>query len=403
MGTKRGPVFVAIEVRHLSELRELDLSRSAHELYKALLLFPVQTKVPGVLRAGLGTLRDELPAFWTESEIVEALNELTARGLVLCDTAAKVIYLPALQKMHCNRPISEPQAASWGNTLESLRSSSMVFEIAERNLLELLRASGPSKHASYLAGRRLHGEDAEKFLAAAAVESTAPAALPASNERQLPFIFPSPRDPESDSPRLQAREHPSAAVPPPREPDAPAGTEAADAVLAQVWPDFAQRTGILGSLRRHFPTITHLRADYDERIRAGWAECQRAGIGPEAWDSVARHYLGGHMPDVKCLWALLADNLLGVMRDVLAAERRVVAGPTPRRAAAEPARAGTWVKKSALSRVSNEGLRNLVVTWRAHGLDDARIAEELVSDGASEEQLAELRAAGLLRVPEEVS
>ena len=162
---KRKAQYVCVEPAHLRTdvVRSLSVGRSAFELYAWLLLCPLSKAVPGVIFSGLGALRDELPGEWSDEDVRRCLNELTARGLVLVDTSARVVFLPELLKQECNAPVSSTQAVYWRDLMDEHRSKSDVFAVAEKALITLLMRHD-HLYASYLAGRPLKEADAKTYL-----------------------------------------------------------------------------------------------------------------------------------------------------------------------------------------------------------------------------------------------
>lgn len=189
---KRKAQYVCVEPGHLRTdvVRSLPVGRTAFELYAWLLLCPLSKAVPGVIFSGLGALRDELPGDWSDEDVRRCLNELTARGLVLVDTSARVLFLPELLKQECNAPVSSTQAVYWRDLMDEHRSKSEVFAVAEKALITLLLRHD-HLYASYLAGRPLKESDAKAYLRKMRREEEplpAPlSAAPAEAQLVLPF------------------------------------------------------------------------------------------------------------------------------------------------------------------------------------------------------------------------
>jgi len=366
---KRKAPYVCVEPRHLqsSVVRGLASGKSPFELYAFLLLCPLSKPVPGVLFCGLGALRDELPGDWTDDELRRALNELSARGLVLFDGAARVLFLPELLKQQCNAAVSSTQATCWRDVMDEGRCNSDVFVMAETALIKLLMSGPEHVYASYLAGKPLTPSDAKRYLRSLISEQVPTPApfehLPDPMNPQLQFEFradavasaPAVRStPATDRPPsgIASVEQSASPVCEGSNPSLPtsSGTEACaahapaaapsvpDDFLLSCFPSFRQRAGKrlgLAGLPIH-DTLTGLPEGWDRTLRERWALLAAGYTADQAdalWERLADLVVAGRFDrltaPVHRRWMVLIKHFERYAQEARQLQRG--AGPRPLR------------------------------------------------------------------------
>lgn len=344
--SKRKKQYSSVESSHLNsdEVRDLPSGHSPKEFYLWCLNCPLARALPGVIFAGVGAMRDALR--WPEDAIVSAINVLSATGLVLFDSAAGVLYLPRMLKMDCNKPVSAPQAVYWADVMEDHRCKSLVYQIAEQDVIKLLRPTD-YLYASYILRERIKAEDAKAVLAKLAARpgedrpevksptDGAPAGpLP---EVQLPLAF-------GAGHASQEAAAPTVAVDPivPYEP--PPDMQSADAQLLAEWPRFTERCGDRLQLPLHHRTLTRLPERYDESLRQAWRVIS-LDLGPadaaSVWRSLGDLVMRGRLDFLTKVdpWMYFLGHIPGLLGEARTASRprlqKPASLPPPRRPSIE--------------------------------------------------------------------
>lgn len=85
------------------------ISPCGQGLFLYLLTNPNTNAIPGLYRAGMAAMAEELG--WTNEGFIQALNEIIAQGLVKVDLDARVVFIPNAIKF--NKPQSPNVVRSW--------------------------------------------------------------------------------------------------------------------------------------------------------------------------------------------------------------------------------------------------------------------------------------------------
>lgn len=171
MAGRTDPQYVSSEPWIWNDQRVLGLSEAACNLLAWLLTCPYYSKVPGLILAGSGTLRDgwrrlgrqRREAWEVEREMLGLFAELQAANLVLADWELGVVYVRILvTEMVCNGPKSISRAGAWGTTIFKLAPKCELISQVDTDLRELIGAS-VAMMQSYLHCTPLSTADAERM------------------------------------------------------------------------------------------------------------------------------------------------------------------------------------------------------------------------------------------------
>lgn len=171
MAGRTDPQYVSCEPWIWNDQRVLGLSEAACNLLAWLLTCPYYSKVPGLILAGSGTLRDgwrrlgrqRREAWEVEREMLGLFSELQLANLVLADWDLGVVYVRLLvAEMVCNGPKSISRAGAWGTTIFKLAPKCDLITQVDTDLRELI-GSSVAMMQSYLHCTPLSTVDAERM------------------------------------------------------------------------------------------------------------------------------------------------------------------------------------------------------------------------------------------------
>ena len=142
MRTKSGPRYRKVSTRIWTDPRFLRLSPlrpSGQGLWIWMITGPLTRQVPGLFKASLSMIQEELP--WSLPEINAALEELENEGLLRFDREARLIWLPKALKH--NIPASANVIAGWHEELITLPECGLKTE-AIQSMRAQLNEIGPA-------------------------------------------------------------------------------------------------------------------------------------------------------------------------------------------------------------------------------------------------------------------
>jgi hypothetical protein len=144
-----------IEVRTWADENFRDLSPmppSGQGLWFYLLTGPQTSQIPGLYRAGRAAMAEELG--WAQEDFDQAFNEIAAKGMVMADFSARLVWLPNAMKH--NEPESPNVVRSWRVELDLLPECPLK-RTALAHIRGLLQEKGPSFAEAFdeiLSGRK---------------------------------------------------------------------------------------------------------------------------------------------------------------------------------------------------------------------------------------------------------
>lgn len=127
MATRKAPRYRKVSTRIWADERFRRLSPlppSGQALWLWLLTGPMTRQVPGLFRAGLAAMEDELG--WTRDCLCAAMNELEAQGMLKFDQDARVVWLPNALKH--NPPDNPNVVAGWQEELLAIPECALKVE-----------------------------------------------------------------------------------------------------------------------------------------------------------------------------------------------------------------------------------------------------------------------------------
>lgn len=101
---------------------------SGRALWLFLATRPSTTAIPGLVRAGLGAIGEELG--WSRAEVDRALAELEASGAAIVDRDSRVLFVPHV--LEANPPQSPNVARGWAAALVDVPASPVLAAVVER-------------------------------------------------------------------------------------------------------------------------------------------------------------------------------------------------------------------------------------------------------------------------------